>query len=536
MIVKKMKRTNFSKSKAVMISELVDYIFASHDDQGKEKLAHFGTLNFLTTIRSAQKNEMIALAEESVQSKMPVAHWVLSWKDGEQPTPEKVDFAVRYFLQLMEWKEHQAFYAVHKNTSNLHVHIVVNRVNPDTLKVHRPNRGFDIDRAHLAIAKLERIEGWASEENSVYEPAQFGNYLSLSKRDYPKLCPAAETLENATGEKSAQRIARERGHSIIMKATSWRALHEELAEVGLRFEKKGSGALVWVGDVAVKASSVDRAFSMPKLVKKLGEFEYGDYAVERTSFKPAPVTEAETMFKEDWQEYQQERAAEKKKRALIQNRKKDAFQRWEEERKARKHGVYRKLSRYGLPIMNIGRHFLKEQQEQEKSKFRQTVKTQGRPCIETQSFRRWLARNGSRKSILWRQRKRLIPGLHIEKFTFSRTSDFRPYYEGYLQKAQKKLGEHSDGSRIDAEIALRMRLDGYDINTSINTILAESEWAKIRTTREERLEYASRIARVSFGTVGDVTIAKQKAEEERRKRSIPRSEESEGYAFSPRMR
>ena len=81
-----------------------------------------------------------------------------------------------------------------------------------------------------------------------------------------------------------------------------------------------------------------------------------------------------------------------------------------------------------------------------------------------------------------------------------------------------------------------MRLDGYDINTSINTILAESEWAKLRTTREERLEYASRIARVSFGTVGDVTIAKQKAEEERRKRSISRSEESKGYAFSPRMR
>jgi len=520
MIVKKMKRTNFSKSKTVMISELVDYIFATHDDHGKEKLAHVGSLNFLTTTRAAQKNEMVALAEESIQSKMPVAHWVLSWKDGEQPTPEKVDFAVRYFLLLMEWKEHQAFYAVHKNTSNLHVHILVNRVNPDTLKVHRPNRGFDIDRAHLAIAKLERIQGWASEENSVYEPAQFGNYLSLSKRDYPKLCPQTADLENATGEKSAQRIARERGHSIIMDATSWRALHEELAEVGLRFEKKGSGALVWVGDVAVKASSVDRAFSMPKLVKKLGEFEEGDYPSERTTFNPEPVTEAETMFKDEWQEYQQEQKAERKKRALILNRKKDALRPWEEERKARQHGVHRKLSRYGLPIMNIGRHFLKEQQAQEKRKIRQVVESQGRPCIETQFFRSWLARNGSRKSILWRQRKRLIPGLHIEKFTFSGTSDFLPYYEGYLQKAQKKLGEHADGSRIEVEIALRMRLDGYDVNTSINAILDESKWAEQRTTREAKLEYASRIARVSFGTVGDVAITKQKAEEEMRKKVV----------------
>ncbi len=479
---------------------------------------------------------MIALAEESIQSKMPVAHWVLSWKDGEQPTPEKVDFAVRYFLQLMEWNEHQAFYAVHKNTSNLHVHIVVNRVHPDTLKVHRPNRGFDIDRAHLAIVKLERIQGWASEKNSVYEPAQFGNYLSLSRRDCPKFYPHAADLENATGEKSAQRIARERGLDIIKEATSWQELHEGLAAVGLRFEKKGSGALVWVGDVAVKASSVDRAFSMPKLVKRLGEFEEGSYPTERPRLKPEPVTEAKTMLEEEWQEYQQEQEAERKKRTLILKQKKDALQRWKEERKARQRGMLRKLSPYGLSLLNLGRHFLKEQQVQEKRKFRQSVENQARPCIETQSFRQWLSRNGSRKSILWRQRKRLTPGLHIEKFTFSRTSDFRPYYEGYLKTALKKLGEHSDGSRIDAEIALRMRQDGHDINASINIIYRESEWAKLRTSREDRREYASRIARVSFGTVGDVAIAKQKAEEERRKRNTSRTEASEGCAPSSRMR
>ena len=100
----------------------------------------------------------------------------------------------------------------------------------------------------------------------------------MSKRDYPKVRPVAASLENATGEKSAQRIARERGYSIIKEATSWGELHAELVEVGLRFEKKGSGALVWVGDVAVKASSVDRTFSLPKLTKRLGEFEAGEYA------------------------------------------------------------------------------------------------------------------------------------------------------------------------------------------------------------------------------------------------------------------
>ncbi len=82
-----------------------------------------------------------------------------------------------------------------------------------------------------------------------------------------------------------------------------------------------------------------------------------------------------------------------------------------------------------------------------------------------------------------------------------------------------------------------MRLDGYDVNTSINTILNESAWAKQRTTRKDRLEYASRIARVSFGTRGDVTIAKMQAEEEMRKRVSHRDEKaSEGYEFSIKMR
>ena len=37
MIVKKLKRTSFKKSRSVMIGGLVDYILAGHDDRGKDK-------------------------------------------------------------------------------------------------------------------------------------------------------------------------------------------------------------------------------------------------------------------------------------------------------------------------------------------------------------------------------------------------------------------------------------------------------------------------------------------------------------------
>ena len=80
----------------------------------------------------------------------------------------------------------------------------------------------------------------------------------------------ALVMEQASGEKSAQRIAQERGYDIIKNAMSWAELHQKLTEKGLRFEQKGSGAIIFVGDIAVKASSVDRNFSMKNCAKTGG--------------------------------------------------------------------------------------------------------------------------------------------------------------------------------------------------------------------------------------------------------------------------
>ena len=316
MIVKKLKRTSFKKSKSVMIGGLVDYILAEHDDRGKDKLAYAGSKNFLTTTVAAQKREMISLAEESIQSKMPVTHWILSWQENEQPTREQVDDAVSLFLRGMGLAEHQTVYALHKNTGNYHLHIVVNRTHPYTQKVIQPHRGFDINEAHKIVAEIEHRQGWAPQENARYRVNEQGYVVkNLQRREKVKPKPKAEDFENATGEKSAQRIAQERGHAIIQSATCWEELHAGLDTVGLRFVRKGSGAVIFVGDAAVKASSVDRNFSLSRLSKRLGEFKPGFYS-EWTFSKPAPESVSH-VCREEWLEYQQERqrVAEEKRRA-----------------------------------------------------------------------------------------------------------------------------------------------------------------------------------------------------------------------------
>ncbi len=259
-----------------MIGGLVDYILAAYDEEGRDKLAFAGSRNFLTTTVSAQKREMISLAEESIQSRMPVTHWILSWQENEQPTREQVDEAVSLFLRGMGLAEHQTLYALHKNTGNYHMHIVVNRTHPYTQKVIQPHRGFDINEAHKIIAEIEHRQGWASQMNARYCVNEQGHVVrNIQHRAQAKPKPRAEDFESATGEKSAQRIAQERGHAVIRNALCWEELHAGLDAVGLRFVRKGSGAVIFVGDTAVKASSVDRNFGMSRQCRhELTIFQY----------------------------------------------------------------------------------------------------------------------------------------------------------------------------------------------------------------------------------------------------------------------
>jgi hypothetical protein len=55
---------------------------------------------------------MIALSQEAVRSKDTINHYVLSWREGEQPSPEQVEEAVSIFMDELGWKDHQAIYGL----------------------------------------------------------------------------------------------------------------------------------------------------------------------------------------------------------------------------------------------------------------------------------------------------------------------------------------------------------------------------------------------------------------------------------------
>ena len=505
MIIKKLKRTSFKKSKAVMIGGLVDYILAEHDGRGKDKLAYAGSRNFLTTTVAAQKREMISLAEESIQSKMPVTHWILSWQENEQPTSEQLNEAVSLFLRGMSLAEHQTIYALHKNTGNYHLHIAVNRTHPYTRKVIQPHRGFDINEAHKIVAEIEHRQGWASQMNARYRVNEQGHVAkNLQRREGIKPKPKAEDFENATGEKSAQRIAQERGHAVIQNASCWEELHAGLDMVGLRFVRKGSGAVIFVDDTAVKASSVDRNFSLSRLSKRLGEFKPGYYS-ERTFKKSAPEPVSH-VCREEWLEYQQEkqRVAEEKRRA----RKKREEEREELERRQRerREAASARLARHGLSILNIARHFLKEQEREEREEVRnKSASTE--QATQLPRFKYWLGKRDAYSANLWRFRKRIASGVEVRKRKFPRVGTLPSPYAAYREMVKKRFPEKMDESRLDAAIALYMRCAGYTPQEVANELYRHTPARPHGQNRDERIDYGRRVVWYAFGTAGDIDIA-----------------------------
>ena len=97
MIVKKVatKRSAAPKSRGLHARDLCDYIAGPNAGDKDEKVEHRGSLNLLNIDHQAQVAEIGELAETARRSAQPIQHWILSWRQGEQPTADQADGAVR---------------------------------------------------------------------------------------------------------------------------------------------------------------------------------------------------------------------------------------------------------------------------------------------------------------------------------------------------------------------------------------------------------------------------------------------------------
>lgn len=276
MIVKRVKADKV-KDKGEHIAHLIKYI--TNDKPNANELdwrvGQVITRGFMSTDLPTQIAEMQWLAAECVRSKNPLNHYVMSWREGEHPTDAQAEAAVDIFTDQLGLTGCQVIAALHTDTENRHLHIAVNRIHQETLAAIEINKGFDREAAHQAIARIEHAQGWTPEKGARFVVGADGELVS-TKKPKPEAQPlpgGATDFEIRTGEQSHARQAIEAAGDVFKNAASWDALHQELHGLGMKYTRVGSGAVIEFEGEILKASTVSRSASFPKLQKKLGEYE-----------------------------------------------------------------------------------------------------------------------------------------------------------------------------------------------------------------------------------------------------------------------
>jgi hypothetical protein len=186
----------------------------------------------------------------------PVQHLSISLPPDEHLSREQWEQVIDTTLRDLGLEGHQALIVAHRDTAHEHIHLLVNRVHPETHLAW--NRWQDRPRLMASLR---------------------GQELALGLRPTPhiedpnRLPPSVVRQFERTGEPPLLDFVRAVARPVFQEARSWSELHERLAEQGLYLERKGQGLVVTDDNRHVKASSVDRTASLRALEGRLGPYE-----------------------------------------------------------------------------------------------------------------------------------------------------------------------------------------------------------------------------------------------------------------------
>ncbi len=291
-------------------SEVISYIGRDGQDAKDKGLAPLdasacGVINIEADVDTPEDRAEIAAimsgtaAGDVLLRKNPVYHVSLSWREGEHPSREQCEAVVKRVMDGLDMGQCEAFWALHRDTDNDHIHLVINRVHPDTLKVAGPPRR-DYCVLHLLTREMELAQGWshAAGYYVTVEPvpgrAQIMRRVDAEKRGLwgkdeewrPAISQGAARAEHNLGAASFQswvagEPAQALQEALALPEASWATAHAALARYGLTIEPKGSGMIVLStfendagasGPVVAKASQLGKWASKAALEKRLGPF------------------------------------------------------------------------------------------------------------------------------------------------------------------------------------------------------------------------------------------------------------------------
>ncbi|MGX9221688.1 TraI/MobA(P) family conjugative relaxase [Massilia varians] len=184
-------------------------------------------------------------------------HLIVSFRDGEEPDTSSLASMEERICDALGFSGHQRISVVHHDTDNRHLHIAINKIHPTRYTIHEP---FHAYRTLARTCDTIEDEFGLRKDNHVPRKVGAENH-------------AADMKHHAGIESLLGWI--QRGCKAQMEqAQSWEQLHAVLSAHGLHLHPRANGLVLTAQDATtIKASSVGREFSKPKLEQRLGPFQ-----------------------------------------------------------------------------------------------------------------------------------------------------------------------------------------------------------------------------------------------------------------------
>ena len=245
-------------------------------------------------------DEMEGVTSLNPRCKDAVCHYELSWPPGERPSrPQWADSAL-HTLNALGYQGHQFLIVAHDDKRHFHIHIMVNKVHPGSLRALTPYRNWlTLD---AAVRFLEAKYGWAHTPGMTRWDEESKQAVCTSRSERNALrsarqqpTGAAAKFEHYHDEESLQTYIRRemapRVRQLLIRGNvTWDDLHILLSKAHLRLEKGESGGYTVLAtdhNIRVKASDVFRSNFAGKVNRQTTEAALGPWAPASQSFQQA---------------------------------------------------------------------------------------------------------------------------------------------------------------------------------------------------------------------------------------------------------
>jgi len=209
---------------------------------------------------------MAFFAERSARCRKACYHVSINWHPEEQPTPEIMQEIACKTLEMAGLGEHQALVMGHGDKPHRHLHMMINRVHPDTGRAW--STSHDYRRFDAIMKQLADTYGFKHVPPHSFHPEDTHDHMKAPNSNATFAAKRGAPTSRPQWSRASANVYSGRISELLDHGSTWDDIETLFAEDGFTLEAKGQGWVVGNAQSYVKLSALALMMTANGLAKR----------------------------------------------------------------------------------------------------------------------------------------------------------------------------------------------------------------------------------------------------------------------------